>query len=114
MAIAKYAKTCSKNTPGNPFLAYTEVANVTSVTIAAGEITAITAGAAAFKEFDADIDFTKMTLEGTGGSSFFQNNKIEAKFSKLSIALVTAKESLVDAVNCGALAIKQMATVNLG
>lgn len=105
MAIAVYLKTCSKNTAGNQSLFFIEVGNITSVTIAAGEVTAFTAAAGAVKEFDAEIDSIKFTMEGSGGSSFFQNNKIEARFAKLSKELVIAKKSLVDAVTCGAVAI---------
>jgi len=105
MAIAVYTKVCTKNTPGNQSIFYDEVGNITSVTIAGGEVTAVTMASGTFSEFDADIDSIKLTMEGTGGSSFFQSNKIEARFSKLTKELVIAKQSLVDAVGCGAVAI---------
>lgn len=105
MAIAVYAKVCTKNTPGNQSIFYDEVGSITSVTIASGEVTAVTMGTGTFSEFDADIDSIKLTMEGSGGSSYFQSNKVEARFSKLTKALVTAKQSLVDAINCGAVAI---------
>jgi len=105
MAIAVYAKTCAANTPGNQSIFYDEVGSITSVTIASGEVTGVTMAAGTFSEFDADIDSIKLTMEGSGGSSFFQNNKVEARFSKLTAAMVTAKQSLVDAVTCGAVVI---------
>ena len=106
MAIANYSKVCAKNTPGNQDLFFTEVANISSVTISSGEITAVTMEATeTFHQFKAEIDTIKMNFEGTGTSSYFQNNKIEALFAKLTKELVTAKTSLVDAVICGAVAI---------
>lgn len=105
MAIAVYPKTCASNVPGNQSIFYDEVGSITSVTISSGEVTAVTMATGTFSEFDADIDSVKMTMEGNGGSSFFQNNKVEARFSKLTKELVTAKQSLVDAVTCGAVVI---------
>ena len=107
MAIANYAKTCTTNIPGNQNLFFLEVASVATVTVTALEVAAITfvAEATTFHEFDADIDSIKLTMEGAGGSSFFQNNKIESKFSKMTKTLVTAKQSLVNAATCGAVAI---------
>ncbi len=106
MAIANYAKACEKNVPGIIFLAYTEIANISSITVTAGEISAITMVATeTFHEFDDDIDSTQLTMEGKGANSFMQTNKIEASFSKLTKELITAKQSLVDAVVCGAAVI---------
>lgn len=106
MAIAVYVKICSKNTPGNTTIAFTELDNITSITIVSEEVTVVTmSGLTKFHQFDADIDSVKMTLEGSGGSSYFQTNKLEARFSKLTAGLITAKQSLVDAVTCGALAV---------
>lgn len=106
MAIANYKKACSANKPGNAMLAYTEVGSMTSFTITAGEVSAVTPEVGlTFHQFDADIDTIQVTSEGAGGSSYFQTNKIVAKFSKLSKELITAKQSLVDTVACGALAI---------
>lgn len=106
MAIAVYPKTCTKNTPGNTTIAFTEVGNITSVTIVSEEVTVVTmTGATKFHQFDADIDSVKMTMEGSGGSSYFQSNKLEARFSKLTKELITAKQSLVDGINCGLLAV---------
>ena len=106
MAIANYNKVCSANRPGNQSLFFTEVGSIATVTISGGEVTAVTfESSATFHEFAAEIDTIKMTMEGTGGSSYSQNNKIESLFSKLSKELVIAKQSLVDAVTCGAVAI---------
>jgi len=106
MAIANYSKSCSQNTPGNVFLAFSEVDNIDTVTISGGEITALTMdGVTKFHEFDSELDGIKVMMEGTGGSNFFQTNKIEAKFAKLTKELITAKQSLVDAMVCGLAAI---------
>jgi len=106
MAIAVYAKTCAANTPGNSTLLFTEAENITSITIVSQEVTVVTmSGVTKFHQFDADTDSVKATYEGSGGSSFFQNNKIEARFSKLSKELIAAKQTLVDAVTCGMVAV---------
>jgi hypothetical protein len=103
MAIANYVKTCSKNVPGLLRVFYTEVANVGSVTIAAGEITAVTMGTAAlrFHEFDANIDSLEYSWEGKGKTNYFGKRTLEAGFAKLTKTLITAKTSLVDAIFCG-------------
>lgn len=107
MAIAKYSKTCGKNVPGNSRLFFTEAANISSITITSNEISAITmTGTTKFHEFGADIDSIKFTIEGTGSASYSEVQKLEAKFSKKTTALITAKNSLLDAVACGVAIIR--------
>ena len=109
MAIAKYSKTCGKNVPGNSRLFFTEAANIGSITITTNEISAITMNgtpAVKFQEFGADIDSIKFTIEGTGSASYSEVQKLEAKFSKKTTALITAKNSLLDAVACGVAIIR--------
>ena len=107
MAIAKYSKTCGKNVPGNSRLFFTEAANISSITITLNEISAITmTGTTKFHEFGADIDSIKFTIEGTGSASYSEVQKLEAKFSKKTTALITAKNSLLDAVACGVAIIR--------
>jgi len=107
MAIAKYSKTCGKNVPGNSRLFFTEAANIGSVTVTSNEISAITiSDTTKFREFGADIDSIKFTIEGTGSASYSEVQKLEAKFSKKTTALITAKNSLLDAVACGVAIIR--------
>lgn len=107
MTIAKYSKTCGKNVPGNSRLFFTEAANIGSITITSSEISAVTmSGTTKFHEFGADIDSIKFTIEGTGSASYSEVQKLEAKFSKKTTALITAKNSLLDAVACGVAVIR--------
>ena len=107
MAIAKYSKTCGKNVPGNSRLFFTEAANIGSITVTSNEISVITmSDTTKFKEFGADIDSIKFTIEGTGSASYSEVQKLEAKFSKKTTALITAKNSLLDAVACGVAIIR--------
>ncbi len=111
MAIAKYSKTCGKNVPGNSRLFFVEAANISSITVASNEISAVTmqvngSDTAKFREFGADIDSIKFTIEGTGSASYSEVQKLEAKFSKKTTALITAKNSLLDAVACGVAIIR--------
>jgi len=107
MAIAKYSKTCGKNVPGNSRLFFVEAANISSITVTSNEISAVTmANTTKFREFGADIDSIKFTIEGTGSASYSEVQKLEAKFSKKTTALITAKNSLLDAVACGVAIIR--------
>lgn len=107
MAIAKYSKTCGKNVPGNSRLFFVEAANISSITVTSNEISAVTmSDTAKFREFGADIDSIKFTIEGTGSASYSEVQKLEAKFSKKTTALITAKNSLLDAVACGVAVIR--------
>ena len=107
MAIAKYSKTCGKNVPGNSRLFFTEAANIGSITVTSNDISAITmSDTTKFREFGADIDSIKFTIEGTGSASYSEVQKLEAKFSKKTTALITAKNSLLDAVACGVAIIR--------
>ena len=107
MAIAKYSKTCGKNVPGNSRLFFVEAGNISSITVTSNDISAITmSDTSKFREFGADIDSIKFTIEGTGSASYSEVQKLEAKFSKKTTALITAKNSLLDAVACGVAIIR--------
>ena len=107
MAIAKYSKTCGKNVPGNSRLFFVEAGNISSITVTSNAISAITmSNTTKFSEFGADIDSIKFTIEGTGSASYSEVQKLEAKFSKKTTALITAKNSLLDAVACGVAIIR--------
>jgi len=106
MAIANYSKSCAKNVPGLTALYLVEVDNISSITVTSGEISAITmTDTDTFMEFDVDIDQLALRTEGQGKENFFQTNTIEARFSKLSADLVSAKSALADAIVCGMAAI---------
>ena len=107
MAIAKYSKTCGKNVPVNSRLFFVEAGNISSITVTSNEISAVTmSDTTKFCEFGADIDSIKFTIEGTGSASYSEVQKLEAKFSKKTTALITAKNSLLDAVACGVAIIR--------
>ena len=107
MAIAKYSKTCGKNVPGNSRLFFVEAGNISSITVTSNEISAVTmSDTTKFQEFGADIDSIKFTIEETGSASYSEVQKLEAKFSKKTTALITAKNSLLDAVACGVAIIR--------
>lgn len=107
MAIAVYTKSCSKNVAGNTALFLTDIANVVSVTVTSGEITAITMDTGDhFFEVDADQDSIVRTEEGTGnGNNISYVHKVAAKFAKPSKELNTLRNSLADGSPCGILAI---------
>jgi hypothetical protein len=107
MAIAVYTKACTKNVGGNTFIAVAEVASMTSFTVTAGEITAVTPnGVNRFHKADATIDTIVRTEEGAGnGNNIAYTHRIEIKTTKPSVALNTWRSSLADASPCGILAI---------
>jgi hypothetical protein len=107
MALATYTKSCSKNVAGNGLFYLTEASNINTVTISAGEVTALTLYTAkAFSVIDNDLDSLIRSQEGTGsGDKFSYMHKIEAKFSKLSTALNTLRNAIADASPCGMVAM---------
>ena len=109
MAIAKYSKVCSANTPGNSKFWVVEAANVSGVTVTSGEISSAISMASGklFFQFQADTDSIQFTTEGKGKGSFAETFKLTAKFSKKTKELIAAKQSLVDAVVCGVIVIRQ-------
>lgn len=108
MAIAKYSKVCSANTPGNSKIFFAEVASITSITLTSGEISTVTmSGSNKFFQFQADADTIQFTQEGVAKQSASETFKLTAKFSKKTKELIAAKQSLVDAVVCGVVAIRQ-------
>lgn len=107
MAIATYTKACEKNVSGNARVFIAEAANVTSVTVTAGEVAAITA-ASAFKESQADIDSVIRTEVAAGTrSNISYTHRVEMKFAKPSVELNIFRDSLTAASPCGMVAIVQ-------
>ena len=108
MAIAAYTKACSKNVGGNSAVYLAEASSLTSVTVAAGEISAaLTMGSGlTFHEVQADLDSVVHTQEGAGNqSNIAYTHRVEMKFAKPSAALNTLRNSLADGSPCGVLAI---------
>lgn len=109
MAIAVYTKACEKNTGGNSRVFYTEAANVSSVTVSAGEVTAITmASGKTFHEVQAEIDTVIRTEVASGRrTNISYLHRVEMKFGKPQTALNTLSDSLTAASACGIIAIVQ-------
>jgi hypothetical protein len=108
MAITTYSKSCSKNVAGNSGLYVTEVANVSSITVTAGEISAVTMASTSvfFEEAQGDIDTIQRLETGAGtGKNMAYTHRVNVGFSKPSTELNTFRNSLADATPCGILAI---------
>ena len=112
MAISEYIKTCAKNVPGNRLTVYlVEIAYANSLTVVAGEITALSVASAGgatgfFQRVQADIDSVSFVNEGAGQSNYNETQTLEMAFGKKTAALVDLKDDLVDAVACGIMAIR--------
>ena len=109
MAIAVYTKVCAKNTAGNTRVFIAEAANITSVTGAATEISAITmATGKTFHEVQADIDTVIRTEVAEGKrSNISYTHRVEMHLAKPILAMNTFRESLSAASPCGMCAIVQ-------
>ena len=107
MALTKYARSCSRNTPGNSKVFLTEIANVTSITVTSGEVSAVTmSGTTKFVQYGADADTIQLTSEGKGGTTYNQTKNLVMKFSKKTALSIAAVNALRDAVPCGLAAIR--------
>ncbi len=107
MAIAVYTKVCAKNVSGNGRVFVTEAALVTSVTVTAGEIAAITASTA-FKESQAEIDSIIRTEVAAGTRrNISYVHRVEMKYAKPSTELNIFRDSLAASSPCGIAAIVQ-------
>ena len=108
MALAKFAKTCAKNTPGNSKVFLAQVADVTSITVSSGEVSAVTMGSSLkFGQFGADTDTIQYTHEGKGGTTYAMTYNLIMKFSKKTKTLVAAVDTLRAAIPCGIVAVRQ-------
>lgn len=108
-AIAVYSKTCAKNVGGNSAVFLSEAANLDTVTVTSGEISAISMTSTnTFHEAQADLDGVLHTQEGAGNANnIAYTHRVEMFFAKPSAALNTFRDSLADASPCGILAIVQ-------
>lgn len=109
MAIAVFTKACEKNTGGNTRVFLGEAANLSSVTITSGEVSAITmATGKSIFEIQADIDTVIRTDTGVGTrSNVSYTKRIEMQFMKPTKDLNTLSDSLTAASPCGIIAIVQ-------
>ena len=105
MTVAVYQKACSKNVSGNSKIFVAEAANVSAITVTAGEISAIT-GAEAFKEIQVELDTIVRTEEKIAGKlNHTFDVSINMKLAHPSKDLNTLRNSLVSASPCGMLAL---------
>lgn len=105
MVLAVYSKTCSKNVSGNSRIFIAEIANISVITVTAGEITAITASSS-FMEIEADVDSIIRTEEPiTGKLNRTMDISVDMKLSRPTAAVNTLRNSLADASPCGMAAL---------
>ena len=105
MTVAVYNKTCSKNVSGNSKVFVAEAANVSAITVTAGEISGIT-GNLAFKEIQADFDTIIRVEEKIDGKlNYAFDTSVGIKIAQPSAYLNTLRNSLADASPCGMLSI---------
>ena len=114
MAIATYTKACEKNTGGNTRVFIAEAANVSSVTVTANEVSAITmATGTFFYESQAEIDTVIRTEVAEGRrANISYTHRVEMQFGKPSTELNVFRDSLSAASPCGMIAIVQDANGN--
>lgn len=107
MAIATYARACSKNVAGNSQIWISEAPNISSITITSGEAAAFTmASTNKFMEIQPEIDSLIRSEEGAGtGSNISYTHKIDLKFAKLATGVNTLVDSLADSSPCGMVAV---------
>lgn len=107
MALAKFARICGKNIGGNSGFYVVPVADIDTITVTAGEISALTmAVGKKFLELQPDEDSLIRTEEGEGvGSTMKYTHRIESRFSNPSVTLNTLRNELAAASPCGIVAI---------
>lgn len=108
-AIAVYTKVCSKNVAGCTAIYWCEIANITSFTVTANEISAVTpATGKKFLKAGGNIDTIKRIQEGVGtpgGANMSYKHRVEVTFTKPSTALNILLNAVADASPCGMYAI---------
>ncbi|MCK4817683.1 hypothetical protein KA005_18080 [bacterium] len=109
MAIAVYTRACLKNVSGNSKVFLAEAANLSTITITASEISAITmATGLTFHEVQANIDGVVRTEEGAGSrNNISYTHQVQMFFNRPSTELNILRDSLTAASSCGILAIVQ-------
>lgn len=109
MAIAVFTRLCVKNVSGNSKVFVTEAASLSSITITASEVAAITmATGLTFHEVQANIDGVGRTEEGAGSrNNISYTHQVQMFFNHPSTELNILRDSLTAASSCGILAIVQ-------
>jgi len=107
MSIGTFTRSCNKNVAGNLAVLLTEAANIDSVTVSGGEVTAISmVGSATFKQVQANIDGVIRTEEGAGlRNNISYTHQVEMFFSHPSAELNALRDSLTAASSCGIVAL---------
>lgn len=101
MAIAAYSRICAKNVSGNLKFWIAEIANITSITVTSGEISAVSA-TAYFKRTQATLEKLGRTEKVEGGKNGYKyTHEVTASFAKPSKNLKTFLDSLDAASPCG-------------
>jgi hypothetical protein len=106
-AIAVYTKACEKNVAGNSAVYLVEAANIDTITVTSGEVSAVTMDSGkTFMKVGADLDGIKRTEVGAGNASnIAYTHRVEMFFAKPSTALNVLRDALSAASPCGILAI---------
>ena len=86
MAIANYTRTCGKNVPGNNKVYITEKDNISSITVTAGEVSAVTmATGLTFHELQADKSTVRRKQDETFNNGVLAiTHSLELSFKGLS------------------------------
>ena len=110
MTFTSFLKTCVRNTPGNQYQAYLcPVASITSITLTAGEVSAVTMDSTAkFQRVQGKLDTVQFTSEGNAGNTLNITHSLKMRFDKMTTALnkwFYDTDGIADAVVCGMVAI---------
>lgn len=108
MGIINFIRTCAKNIGGNMYVFLTEVANIYSITVTAGEVSDIKmVDTNTFKQIQADANgIVRLCLEGsTEQSKVFYNHTVAMTISKARTELNDLANQLAEASACGIVAI---------
>jgi hypothetical protein len=106
MALGIFTRACGKNVAGASKVFIAENASITSITMTAGEISAI-GGTTPFQRIDAEQDSVswEQTVEKVGNNNVKVTQKIELKVASPATATNTFLQSLIDGSPCGLFAI---------
>lgn len=106
MALSKFQRVCAKNIPGCQGLFLAEAANILSVTVTGGEVSALNA-CMAFKEIEADPHSISWEpgSEKVNKNNQVYKNSLSFAITKPTLSTNTLKSSLADASPAGLMAI---------
>jgi hypothetical protein len=106
MALAIFTRTCAKNIAGASKVFVAESAVITSITVTAGEISAV-AGTTPFMRIDAEQDSVnwEQKVEKIGNNNVKITETINFKVAPPATATNTFLQALIDGSPCGLFAI---------